>query len=719
MATQDKTVGTTEVPMDRITVPDNVRELDQAHVDTLAASIELVGMTTPLTVAPSPEGDGYVLVAGFHRHAAAAKLTMEHVPVHVRYGDTEDTDRAIENIVRQDLNPYEEAIAVKRMLDRGLTVDGAAQALGWAKARVTARAKLLELPDDVAAGFGTGHLPLSALSGLLAFHAAFPLHAELVARYALHAARQAGAVGRISFGAWEFDRAVEWAKDSDDEHVRSLGDLVFTQMGTFGLNQYVSWSGGEKKTKKKIREAIDEIGRLQGHKGYGNPDSGYYQPPGNSARVEFAAEQVDAARAMGVLYEHHSDNQGVIYYLTARDVMKQLMEDAVEDFLPALRDRKEAAAAEAAAAKAAEKERVKEAKAQGAYVEDPMAAIDTEHRAKLREITDGAYGINLDLGKSLIGGLSTVDPADLDVARFFCRTMLGAKTSWRDDGKVASGYGAGRAANIAAQGIALCLDELLQREIPELKGHTRESPRLGRPKFHEATGKDAEAWLWKFVDGAKTAGEMYGRTLVVIAAFAYARHDMLPASRQHNQRLTDYGGLHLSDGITVSGDALKSFKKLAKPFLPGSLTGLERAVKKERKRYDDAKEAVVAAKHQAERDARRASLIELGFTEEQISDDAHVKQGTPVPDGFDWEGMTHGTATAIGWNWVHANEPDPAPRAAGEASDEDVDQCEGCGGELVEHPEMGPLCKVCDAEDYYVGDGDGEGVDVDPDEEMA
>ena len=50
-------------------------------------------------------------------------------------------------IARLQLDPAEEAAAVKAMLDKGLTENGAAQALGWTKARVTARVKLLELPE--------------------------------------------------------------------------------------------------------------------------------------------------------------------------------------------------------------------------------------------------------------------------------------------------------------------------------------------------------------------------------------------------------------------------------------------------------------------------------------------------------------------------------------------------------------------------------------------
>ena len=47
-----------------------------------------------------------------------------------RIASQEESARAAENIVRSALNPYEEAVAVRAMLDRGLSVEGAAQALG-------------------------------------------------------------------------------------------------------------------------------------------------------------------------------------------------------------------------------------------------------------------------------------------------------------------------------------------------------------------------------------------------------------------------------------------------------------------------------------------------------------------------------------------------------------------------------------------------------------
>src|ERR687892_599798 len=66
-------------------------------------------------------------------------------------------------ITRKQLNPYEEAKAVHAMLSRGLTEDGAAQALGWPKSRVTARVKILELPERAQQLLGDGVIALSAV----------------------------------------------------------------------------------------------------------------------------------------------------------------------------------------------------------------------------------------------------------------------------------------------------------------------------------------------------------------------------------------------------------------------------------------------------------------------------------------------------------------------------------------------------------------------------
>jgi ParB family transcriptional regulator, chromosome partitioning protein len=147
------------VALGRIHIPENVRDLDQAHVKALAGSIELQGMLVPVVL--RERNDDFELVAGFHRMAAATSIPLAEVPYVVRDAETEDADRAVENIARKQLNAYEEAKAVRAMLERGLTEDGAAQALGWPKARVTARVKILELPERAQQMIGEGIVHLA------------------------------------------------------------------------------------------------------------------------------------------------------------------------------------------------------------------------------------------------------------------------------------------------------------------------------------------------------------------------------------------------------------------------------------------------------------------------------------------------------------------------------------------------------------------------------
>ena len=86
-------------------------------------------------------------------------------------------------VVRSALNPYEEAVAVRAMLDRGLSEDGAAQALGWPKARVTARVKLLELPERAQQLTGQGVISLSAVEQLRSIGQVSPELVEAVIAY--------------------------------------------------------------------------------------------------------------------------------------------------------------------------------------------------------------------------------------------------------------------------------------------------------------------------------------------------------------------------------------------------------------------------------------------------------------------------------------------------------------------------------------------------------
>ena len=86
-------------------------------------------------------------------------------------------------IVRTQLNPYEEARAVAAMLANGLTEDGTAQALGWPKARVTARIRLLELPEAAQEMTGAGAIALSSIEQLRTIGHVSPLLLDALIAY--------------------------------------------------------------------------------------------------------------------------------------------------------------------------------------------------------------------------------------------------------------------------------------------------------------------------------------------------------------------------------------------------------------------------------------------------------------------------------------------------------------------------------------------------------
>ena len=89
----------------------------EVHVEALAGSIKLQGMLVPLFV--REHADGFELVAGFH--ASPPRPVTRPGRVHEvtdATPTTEEADRAVENITRKQLNPYEEAKAVRDVLDR-------------------------------------------------------------------------------------------------------------------------------------------------------------------------------------------------------------------------------------------------------------------------------------------------------------------------------------------------------------------------------------------------------------------------------------------------------------------------------------------------------------------------------------------------------------------------------------------------------------------------
>jgi ParB/RepB/Spo0J family partition protein len=529
------------VALDQIRVPDNVRDLDPEHVQALAGSIALQGVLVPIVV--RPDGDRFELVAGFHRVAAARELGLGEIPAVVRDGDGAPTDRALENITRKQLNAFEEAVAVKAMLDKGLTEDGAAQALGWAKARVTARVRLLELPEQAQRLVGAGEIPFSAVDQLRAIGQVSP---EL-----LDALIEFLADGN-EWAAERLAREPGWVLDSAlrEGHSKTFA----AHMAQFGSHEIADLRLG-----KKTEELLDEASKLHNQ----IDRYSYCSPP-----IRFTDQDVDQARAAGVLIEFEHSRPIIVDRALYRELAKTAIKRTVEE----LRIK---------AAEVAERKK-QERKRSGGGPIHPIAEANRERDQQLRQLADQAHGVNLDLGGSLLNGLSTVDPCDVDVARFFVFALLGAD----HDGSAYTQTGE-RIHHLAVAGIRLVVGELRADVTKTKKDGTR-----GRLRIDYGDSKEPEAalkWLWRYVDAAKTAGELYGRTLVVIAAEQYAARMVLPSSQRTYRMLWSSHKDH----------AAKALRKLAGPHLPASLKQLERAVALANKRAEDA--------YRQDRDAERTA----------------------------------------------------------------------------------------------------------------
>jgi len=123
---------------------------DEASLQSLAESIKTHGIVQPLVV--RPKGSGYELIAGERRWRAAQLAGLERVPVVIRNVPDENLLEIalIENIQREDLNPIEEALAYKRLIETvGLSQDALATRVGRDRSFITNYLRLLRLPDDI------------------------------------------------------------------------------------------------------------------------------------------------------------------------------------------------------------------------------------------------------------------------------------------------------------------------------------------------------------------------------------------------------------------------------------------------------------------------------------------------------------------------------------------------------------------------------------------
>jgi len=141
-----------EIPLARLQVnPYQPRHaVDQEALEQLAASIAEHGVLQPILVTETV--DGYQLVAGERRARAARIAGLERIPAVIRQlADHAQLELAlVENLQRADLNPIEEALAYRQLVDEfGVTQDELGTRFGRARSTVSNILRLLDTDQRV------------------------------------------------------------------------------------------------------------------------------------------------------------------------------------------------------------------------------------------------------------------------------------------------------------------------------------------------------------------------------------------------------------------------------------------------------------------------------------------------------------------------------------------------------------------------------------------
>ena len=145
--------------------------VDNARLQELAQSIRANGIIQPIVV--RRVGDHFQIIAGERRWRAAKVAGLPRVPIVVRDvppGKEQSLLEMalIENIQREDLNPIEEALAYRRLVDEfHLRQEDIASAVGKDRASVANVLRLLKLPDEVRAEVASGRLSMGHARALL------------------------------------------------------------------------------------------------------------------------------------------------------------------------------------------------------------------------------------------------------------------------------------------------------------------------------------------------------------------------------------------------------------------------------------------------------------------------------------------------------------------------------------------------------------------------
>lgn len=136
------------------------KHFDEDALRQLADSVSVHGVLQPILVTET-EPDRYAIIAGERRWRAAKLAGLEEIPAIILNSDelTSAEISLIENIQRENLNAYEEAMAYRALISQfGLTQEELSSRIGKSRSYVANTLRLLDLPDSIVPFMRTGEI---------------------------------------------------------------------------------------------------------------------------------------------------------------------------------------------------------------------------------------------------------------------------------------------------------------------------------------------------------------------------------------------------------------------------------------------------------------------------------------------------------------------------------------------------------------------------------
>ncbi|WP_185234060.1 ParB/RepB/Spo0J family partition protein [Teredinibacter franksiae] len=240
------------------------RDMHPEALEELAESIKAQGVMQPIVVRPIGEGR-YEIIAGERRWRATQQAGLHTIPCVIREvpDETAIALSLIENIQREDLNPIEEAMALKRFQDEfELTQQEVADAVSKSRTAITNLMRLLNLSSEVKKLLEHGDLEMGHARCLLTLdESAQKRVARLIVSKGM-TVRQAEALARSTL---KEEKQPDAPKDAPDHDIKKLEDRLGEKVGVPVMVQHSAKGKGKLVLKYN---SLDELDGILKHLGY-------------------------------------------------------------------------------------------------------------------------------------------------------------------------------------------------------------------------------------------------------------------------------------------------------------------------------------------------------------------------------------------------------------------------------------------------------------------